>query len=277
MYDYYYDFDYSPYLDSYPSSANADAITSLGAAVSAMFAGFAFFFIAIFVVAIIVVIARWKLFKKAGRKPWDSLIPIHSDIVEFELGGIESYWYFLNYIVIIPFIGWFLGWIPILILNFWRCIALSKSFGKSTGFGVMMAFFPFVGYPMLAFGNNQYIGPQTNTNTQSYTNNNFNNQTNSTNYTNTQNYNMNNYNQAGPQQYNSQPNYTNPTQTAEQIQTPIQQSQPVSQPNEQPQVTTQPIEQPQTPAEQVNPIQPEINNNSSFSAPTESDNFNSQQ
>lgn len=123
--------------------------------------------------SIIVLIARWKLFKKAGRKPWESLIPIHSDIVEFELGGIETYWYFLNYAVLIPIIGLFLGWIPVLVLNFWRSIALSKSFGKSTGFGVLMAFFPFLGYPILAFGNSQYIGPQTNSNTQNYSNNNF--------------------------------------------------------------------------------------------------------
>lgn len=206
MYDYYYDFDYSPYLDTYPSSTSSDIVSTFGAAAGAFFATFAVFFIGIIIVSIIVLIARWKLFKKAGRKPWESLIPIHSDIVEFELGGIETYWYFVNYVVLIPFLGWFFGWIAIIAINFWRCIALSKSFGKSTGFGVLMGFFPFVAYPMLAFGNSQYIGPQTNTSSQNYSNNNFNNNQASNNG------NMNNYNSyQQPTMQNQQSNFAGAT------------------------------------------------------------------
>lgn len=39
------------------------------------------------------------------------------------------------------------------------CIRTAKSFGKSGGFGVGLLFLPIIFYPILAFGNSEYIGP----------------------------------------------------------------------------------------------------------------------
>jgi hypothetical protein len=36
---------------------------------------------------------------------------------------------------------------------------LAKSFGKTTGFGVLMIFFPAIMNPILAFGSSRYVGP----------------------------------------------------------------------------------------------------------------------
>jgi ABC-type transport system involved in multi-copper enzyme maturation permease subunit len=38
-------------------------------------------------------------------------------------------------------------------------ISLAKSFGKSSGFGIGLLLLGVVFFPMLAFGNNRYIGP----------------------------------------------------------------------------------------------------------------------
>lgn len=196
MYDLY---DYSDAYSSYsrPSSSYySSGSDSIGSAIGGFFAAFAGIFLVGLVVSIIVIIAKWIIFRKANRKPWESLIPIHSDIVIMELGGIETYWYFLCFTVVIPFVGC-LG--P-LALYFWENINLSKAFGKSVGYGILMAFFPFVCYPILAFGSAQYVGPQVAQN----------------------NYNAN-YNYNANTNYNANYGPTQPTQ-------PMQPSQP-SQPN----------------------------------------------
>ena len=113
-----------------------------------------FAWILIIALAVLTLVAKWKVFKKANVDGWEALIPIHSDIVEMQLGGMKTYWYFLNLIAICG-IG------PLVVL-FWKSILLAKAFGKGAGFGVLLALFPFVCYPILAFGSAQYVGPQNN-------------------------------------------------------------------------------------------------------------------
>jgi hypothetical protein len=43
-----------------------------------------------------------------------------------------------------------------MISPFWMSFALAKSFNKSTGFALCLAFLPFVFYPILAFGDSKY-------------------------------------------------------------------------------------------------------------------------
>ena len=132
------------------------AATPAGAegVVAAMMGMGVIFWIAVIALAVLTVVAQWKVFKKANVDGWEALIPVHSSIVELQLGGVKTYWYFINLILICG-IG------PIVFL-FLKSIALAKAFGKGTGFGVLLALFPFVCYPILAWGNAEYIGPQTN-------------------------------------------------------------------------------------------------------------------
>ena len=153
MYDSYYGSYSSPYYDTYSSgltSSSAD-LDGIGGLIG-VFAGIGIFmWILIIAAVVLTLVGRWKMFKKAGVDAWESLIPVHANIVEMKLGGVATYWYFLNLIAI-------LGIGP-LIVHFWTSIALAKSFGKGTGFGVLLALFPFVCYPILGFGNAQYVGP----------------------------------------------------------------------------------------------------------------------
>ena len=154
MYSSYYG---SSYPSSYYSSSSSTAdINQLSSLIGGLIGGLIGFIIVIGIVAVLVMVARWFIFKKAERKPWESLIPIHSDIVEMELGGIETYWYFLNFAAVIPFVGW----IAPVVLVFWKNIALAKAFGKSGGFGVGLTLLSPIFYPILAWGSATYVGPE---------------------------------------------------------------------------------------------------------------------
>lgn len=103
---------------------------------------------------ILTIVAKWKVFKKANVDGWECLIPIHNEVVELKLGGIKTYWYFLNLL--------FICGIGPIILSFWSRIELAKAFGKGAGFGVLMVFFPYICYPILAWGNAEYKQPDEN-------------------------------------------------------------------------------------------------------------------
>ena len=117
--------------------------------------GLGFIFWAVCIcLAVITIIAKWKVFKKANVDGWECLIPIHNDVVELKIGGIKTYWYFLNLL--------FVCGIGPIILSFWSRIALAKAFGKGAGFGVLMVFFPYICYPILAWGKAEYTEPAQN-------------------------------------------------------------------------------------------------------------------
>jgi hypothetical protein len=80
----------------------------------------------------------WKTFTKAGEPGWAAIVPIYNVITILKLGGKPWYWAF------IPIVG------PIMLII--AEIELAKRFGKGTGFGLGLAFLPFIFFPMLGFG-----------------------------------------------------------------------------------------------------------------------------
>ena len=90
----------------------------------------------------------WKTFEKAGKPGWASIVPIYNIIVMLEMIGRPLWWIVLLFI---PFVGIVAA--VIIMIDF------AKAFGKGAGFGVGLAFLPFVFYPMLGFGDAQYAGP----------------------------------------------------------------------------------------------------------------------
>ncbi len=92
-------------------------------------------------VSILQIISMWKIYKKAGKPGWASIIPIYNMIVLFEIVGRK--WWTL-FLLMIPFYNIYL----IIMIN----IELAKKFGKSSGFGIGLTFIPVIFYPILAFG-----------------------------------------------------------------------------------------------------------------------------
>ena len=102
-----------------------------------------------FIVAILVIVAMWKIFTKAGEAGWKSVIPIYDLYIEFKLFWGNG-WFFL--LTLIPIVD-----IVIMIMLYHK---MSKAFGHGVGFTLGLIFFPYIFLLILAFGGDQYQGPQ---------------------------------------------------------------------------------------------------------------------
>lgn len=46
------------------------------------------------VLLILGIVAKWRIFKKAGKKGWEAIIPFYSDYVLVEIAGLNWWWFF---------------------------------------------------------------------------------------------------------------------------------------------------------------------------------------
>jgi hypothetical protein len=99
-------------------------------------------------ILLVIIISMWKIFEKAGKPGWAAIIPIYNLIVLLEIVGKPVWWIIL---LLIPFVNF--------IVMIFLAHLLSKSFGKDVVMTILLIFLPFVGYPMLAFGDAKYGGP----------------------------------------------------------------------------------------------------------------------
>ena len=99
-------------------------------------------------IAVVQLIAVWKIFTKAGKPGWAALIPIYNVYTMLEIVGREWWWLLL---MLIPGVNVVIG---IIVL-----FDLAKSFGKDTGFGFGLLFLSGIFIPILGFGKAQYVGP----------------------------------------------------------------------------------------------------------------------
>ncbi|WP_413669854.1 DUF5684 domain-containing protein [Mucilaginibacter sp. Mucisp86] len=127
-------------MDSYTSSSDMSA-----GMVGAIFGAF---FIPCLIIWVIVVIGSWKVYTKAGKPGWASIIPIYNIIVLLEIIGKPIWWIIM---LLIPCAN--------IIFGIWMINLLSKSFGKSEGFTIGLIILPFIFYPILGFGSATYLGP----------------------------------------------------------------------------------------------------------------------
>ena len=97
---------------------------------------------------IFMIIAMWKIFTKAGKPGWASIIPIYNIWVMLEVVGRPGWWLLL---MLIPGVN--------LVIAIILLIDLAKSFGKGGGFAVGLLLLPYVFFPILGFGKAQYVGP----------------------------------------------------------------------------------------------------------------------
>ena len=132
---------------------------------------------------ILLVIAHWMMFEKAGEKGWKAIIPIYSDYIAFKIAWSgKAFWIFFVVTIIVSVLSAtysvngtrtslmadnpviaiiaFVGAIFLLVWFIMYCLKTCKAFGKGTGMGVLMVFFPNIVTLILGFGSAQYVGPQ---------------------------------------------------------------------------------------------------------------------
>ena len=92
------------------------------------------------ILGLIQLIAYWKLFKKANKPGWASIVPIYNIIVMLQIADMSL----VNIILLfIPIVN--------IIIMFKLNIKIAHKFNKSTGFGVGMTFIPIIFVPIIAF------------------------------------------------------------------------------------------------------------------------------
>lgn len=122
---------------------------------------------------VLIVVAEWKIFTKAGEEGWKSLIPIYNIYILYKISGLSFLTWFIVPCLVIPFCAGFISsiipvpqfitsWVVIivsLVAAIKEICALADSFGKGTGFKVGMFFLPNIFTLILGFGSAEYQGP----------------------------------------------------------------------------------------------------------------------
>lgn len=138
--------------------------------------------------AILLIIARWKIFTKAGEKGWKSIIPVYSDYVQWRIGWNKTglFWIMVLLIVagmVLLYVGgayvtdgrgnvmytgggniWAgIGGILIIVAAILNMVAVYKlfaSYGHGAGWFIGYIFVPHIMLLVLGFGSSRYFGPR---------------------------------------------------------------------------------------------------------------------
>ncbi|NJN53563.1 MAG: hypothetical protein HC804_01700 [Anaerolineae bacterium] len=99
---------------------------------------------------ILVVAGLWKTFTKAGKPGWPAIIPILNLYFIVKVSGRPGWWLLLFFV-------------PILNIVIWLLVALdtANAFGKTTLFGILIFFLPWIAYLLLGFSDANYQKPVT--------------------------------------------------------------------------------------------------------------------
>lgn len=121
-----------------------DAVyTAVGAGVSAVYS------IIVLVIAVLTLVAMWKIFTKAGKPGWACLVPFYNMYCMYDIAWGNGWLFLLTFIPCVNFV------VGIMML-----FKLAKAFGQGTGFGFGLLFLNTIFVLILGFGNAEYIGPQ---------------------------------------------------------------------------------------------------------------------
>jgi Family of unknown function (DUF5684) len=128
------------FQDSGDTAAAAGALAGLGV-MMLIFAA----------IMVVMIVAFWKVFTKAGQPGWAAIIPIYNGYVLLKIAGRPGWWLLLFFIPVVN-----------LVISLLVAIDVAKAFGQGAAFGVVLLWlFSVIGYLMLGFGNYRYQGPAT--------------------------------------------------------------------------------------------------------------------
>lgn len=100
-------------------------------------------------IAVLSIIALWKIFVKAGEEGWKAIIPFYNSYILYKLTWGNGFFFLLS---LIPCVGIVFGIIT--------SVKLAKAFGKSTAFAVGLIFLGPIFQLILGFDSSEYKGIQ---------------------------------------------------------------------------------------------------------------------
>lgn len=99
------------------------------------------------ILMVIMIVANWKIFTKAGKPGWASIVPLYNMYTLFEVAGMNG-WMFL--LLLVPIVN--------IVMAIMVYINLAKAFGQSGAFAVGLILLNPIFSLILAFGKAQYVG-----------------------------------------------------------------------------------------------------------------------
>ncbi len=150
---------YNLTTDSVANEAYSDFFNNLSTAGAGIIVFTIIMFLFALAIAVFLIIAECKMFKKAGESWWKALIPVYSTWIEAKIGGLAWWWcpIYVGVAALATFKN--LTYVvcgAILVIGFNFYYNICKKFGKSNGFAVLCTLLPIIGIPMLAFGSAKY-------------------------------------------------------------------------------------------------------------------------
>lgn len=136
-------------------STYADMTTFASAAtLASLISTYSMIFVAFYV---LIIVAQWKIFVKAGQEGWKAIIPIYNVVILYKIIGLSPWLLLLYLLAAVPVIGWIISFV----LSIVSMVKLGKAFNQSTGFIIGLIFLTPIFQMILGFGKAEYVGNQT--------------------------------------------------------------------------------------------------------------------
>ena len=123
------------------------------------------------ILAILMIVSLWRVFKKAGEEGWKAIIPFYNQYTLYKIVWDTKYFFVTLALIVVLWLSlWLTSLTSIFMILYLACLLalvviqikathkLSKSFGHGGGFTVGLIFLSVVFIPMLGFGTSQYQG-----------------------------------------------------------------------------------------------------------------------
>jgi hypothetical protein len=140
------------YNSSYADMATFASVATLASLIST-------YSLIILAFYVLIIVAQWKIFTKAGQEGWKALIPIYNVVVLYKIIGLSPWLLLLYLLSVVPVVGWIIS----IALSIVSTVKLAKAFNQSTAFIFGLLFLSPIFQMILGFGKAEYVGPENNT------------------------------------------------------------------------------------------------------------------
>jgi hypothetical protein len=98
---------------------------------------------------VVLALALWPVFRKAGKPGWGALIPIYNTYLLVKIAGYHGAIVILYFIPIVN-----------LVVGIFVALGVGRAFGKGAAFSIFLLWlFAIIGYFIVGYGSAQYVGP----------------------------------------------------------------------------------------------------------------------